>query len=475
MNRKKIRFTEGDFRILSDKSITDESKISHIRNKVPIDANIAREILKAKPIKSEDFLKIPILLRTYPKISEVLIQSPSNYSPYTDYPDIEQITTTHLKGGIFAELKSLDDSTRQFSLRDLNGDLISFKVVGNDEIDLTTLTFLEVRTSFLWKLTNHQKKLLHSRLHNIDTNFLIDLFKNSPKNIDYEANLVRKSAAILFRLQSFTASGYSRSMYSQGFDVLSENPTGGIDVIGDPSDLDEVDTDQDKECTEGNGCGPEFSEALADAVPEFSFADCCLAHDIAYCKGCSECDRLKADNEFLDCMLNSDSGATSATISFIFYLSVRAIGVMAANKCPDRPGGIGKLSMLGAIVGGLLTGALALAGLGATIVTAGFAAVLAGLIVLAISSLACSICWAVDSELREVIDDYQEYQEYWRQLIRRRRRKCKRKRSWLRKLICKIKNLPYLFVWILIEIIVTITVILIQIIRTIICGGINHS
>jgi hypothetical protein len=70
-------------------------------------------------------------------------------------------------------------------------------------------------------------------------------------------------------------------------------------------------------------------------VPDFTFKECCDNHDIDYCIGGTEEDRVKADEKLLNCI--SAKGYYSTGI--VYYYGVRAFGHSAfcyRNKITDE-------------------------------------------------------------------------------------------------------------------------------------------
>ena len=58
-------------------------------------------------------------------------------------------------------------------------------------------------------------------------------------------------------------------------------------------------------------------------APEFDFRNCCDEHDLTYCKGGSEADRLRADEVFRDCIREKPH----AILGDLYYLGVRFGGI----------------------------------------------------------------------------------------------------------------------------------------------------
>ena len=62
-------------------------------------------------------------------------------------------------------------------------------------------------------------------------------------------------------------------------------------------------------------------------VPDLNVADCCRKHDMAYQQGGNEMDRLMADFEFRECILEKNSPIVAA----IYFRGVRLFGWLFFN------------------------------------------------------------------------------------------------------------------------------------------------
>lgn len=65
-------------------------------------------------------------------------------------------------------------------------------------------------------------------------------------------------------------------------------------------------------------------------VPDLDFHCCCVDHDLAYERGGTRSDRLRADKEFLKCMLERDD--KYRPMAYVYYAGVRAFGWMFWRK-----------------------------------------------------------------------------------------------------------------------------------------------
>jgi hypothetical protein len=79
-----------------------------------------------------------------------------------------------------------------------------------------------------------------------------------------------------------------------------------------------------QECT-ADGC---------TASPDLNFVDCCNSHDIAYCRGGTENDRLAADQALYNCI----RARTNRFLAAIYYHAVRAYGPSHFNYTGATPG-----------------------------------------------------------------------------------------------------------------------------------------
>ena len=61
--------------------------------------------------------------------------------------------------------------------------------------------------------------------------------------------------------------------------------------------------------------------------PDASYKDCCDAHDLCYCKGGNEHDRLQCDIALFDCVKER----TNSAYAFLMYMGVRKLGVSHFN------------------------------------------------------------------------------------------------------------------------------------------------
>ncbi len=474
--------TQADFIRISKETIDPALRLKFLRKK-GVPGDVAQLILKERPRRHEDLLRIPGLIRKEPRLLRRLIEAPAlgSLSRASRSGELKEFKTGRQAAGIVGELRTLsmpDGKTLEIALRDAVGEIAAVQLDPDDSFQWHTIRFLDVPIPYLWTLSQNQKGLLHTRLQVIPRSAL-ETFLSGPSTSPNDPidSRLRGLAGIVIALQNFTASNADRKLVTLGFDPLagSRNPDPGILVDGNPDDIEMTDDDRERDCTSFNGCGPEFSKDLADRIPEFTFGECCNAHDIAYCKGCSECDRVKADSDFLECMLASSSTAKGDALAFIYYLAVRAIGVVAFNHCFDRNGITGLVSAVAGVIAGVGMGALALglglAGLGA----AGVGVVGAGAITWVLSYLLCVPCELVDRRLESAIEEVEEFERRVRQEVRRRRRGCRRRRGFLAKIRCLTKLLLLIILWILVVICFVVVKIGFNLIRILLCGGLNRT
>jgi hypothetical protein len=86
---------------------------------------------------------------------------------------------------------------------------------------------------------------------------------------------------------------------------------------------DEIDCEEKLGKCAPNGC---------TCVPNFSFEECCNQHDIDYCVGGTEDDRMKADEKFRECI--KEKGYFQ--LAWVYYRGVREFG--AKNYCFRKDG-----------------------------------------------------------------------------------------------------------------------------------------
>lgn len=473
-----MRLSSADFVRLNVATVPRTAKLRFLRKK-GIRASIAELILDRMPRRHEDLLTMRKLVVEESGPLRRLIQASPLNDLHAPRATLSTSTQKMLKGGLISEVRVLrgdgDEELMEIALRDATGEIAAIRLTKDSSFEWQSLHFLGIRVPYLWTLTPDQKALLHTRLHAIQRASLTSVGQGAAEwDDDLIDRRIKGLSFLVIALQNFTASAADQQLYASGVDpfAATRNPSPGISVDGDPDDIDLTDNERERDCTEYNACGPEFSAEIARLIPEFTFAECCNAHDIAYCEGCSECDRAKADSDFLQCMLRSSPN--NHELAFIYYLAVRAIGVIPFSHCFDRHG-----------ITGLVTGIVGIAagvGVSLSVITLGLptaigaGAAVGALVTWVTSRLLCLPCELIDDRLESLIKQVKEFAYRIRQELRRSRAACRRKRGFLARLKCRIKSVILLFIlWVLVVIAYVLVTIVSNIIRTLLCGGLSRN